>query len=87
MSIMIAVAAAAWMFDRIRRQEELRLHEAVFEIGRLFGAECVRMDSDGSVKISPTVLKALRLLTGDSVAWNQSAQAWQLQNSGSETIH
>jgi hypothetical protein len=84
---MIVVTAAAWMFDRIRCQEELRLKDAVFEIGRRFGAGCVRQDIEGNVTIAPTVLKALRLLTGDSVVWNQSAQAWQLQNSGGETVH
>ncbi len=84
---MIAVAAAAWMLDRIRCQEELRRKDAVVEIGQRFGAECVRQDSDGNVTIAPAVLKALRLLTGNSVAWNQSTQAWQLQNSGGNTIH
>ena len=87
MSVMVVVAAAAWMFDRIRCQEKLRLQEAVFELQRRFGAEYVRLDSDGSVSIAPNILKALRLLTGDSVAWNKSAQAWQLQNSGGETIN
>ena len=84
---MIVVTAAAWMFDRIRCQKELRLNDAVVEIGRRFGAECVRQSSDGDITIAPAVLKALRLLTGNSVTWNQSTKAWQLQNSGGNTIH
>jgi|GEM_PF-6453687 hypothetical protein len=84
---MIVVTAAAWMFEQIKRQDELRLEDAVIEIGRRFGAQCLGVGAAGKLAPAPAVLKALRLLSGNAVAWDPSGQVWRLQGSAGNTIH
>jgi hypothetical protein len=79
---MIAVTAAAWLLDRIRRQGALSLEDAVFEIARLFGAECVAVDETGKGSLALPVLKALRLLAGDAVVWECEEQIWRWRKGG-----
>jgi hypothetical protein len=79
---MVVVDAAAWVFDQIRCHQGLHWDEAASEVRQLFGHECVREDAAGNLVLAPAVLQALRLLSGDSVVWDDSERMWRSQESG-----
>lgn len=71
---------AEFMFQELQQMPKmarLRQHRLVRQVMSRFGDEYVYRNKNHNYAIAPSVLEVFRELTGDSIVWERSRQAWR----------
>lgn len=74
-----ACDVAQWMFEELKREEDLYQNEVVYEIDRRFGSKFTYTNDNGNLAIDRDVLKEFRELTKDIVIWERGERRWRLR--------
>lgn len=73
---------ARWMLSRLEEKGSLDQHDAVTEIDRRFGEKFTYTNDNGNPAINRRILKAFRMITGDSVIWDRWDFSWRKRQPG-----
>lgn len=68
---------AQWMMSRLEETGHLYQSDAVQEIAEKFGDEYTYTNDNGNPAIDKRILKAFRIITGDTVIWERWDFCWR----------
>lgn len=73
---------ARWMLEKIDADNPLYQYIAAADIREQFGNEFVHTNDNGNDAIAPSVLKAFRQLSAETVVWERTERCWRLRQAG-----